>query len=63
VGRSQFLIEVSKSNIFAFKDKIYDLLTFCAMHGVACAVKESGDRVEVQLDSVIYSDGFNKKVF
>ena len=57
------IIEVSKSNVFTFKDKIYALLTFCATRGVAFTVKERKDVVEVQMDSVIYSDGFNKKVF
>jgi hypothetical protein len=57
------IIEVSKPNIFTFKEKIYVLLRFCATRGVAFTIKERRNVVEVHMNSVIYSDGFNKKVF
>jgi hypothetical protein len=57
------LIKVPKANIPALKAHAYDLLKFCATRGVVVTFEENADVVEVQMDSVIYSDGFNKKVF
>ena len=42
----------------------YTLLKYCATRGIVMTIKENDDdSVELQMDSVIYSDGFNKKVF
>ncbi len=57
------LVEVPKANIPALKVHIYALLKFCATRGVVVTIEEQPDVVEIQMDSVIYSDGFNKKVF
>ncbi len=57
------IVQVPKANIQAMKANAYALLKFCATRGVVLTVEEMADGAEVQMDSVIYSDGFNKKVF
>ena len=57
------LIKVPKSSIPVLKTNAYNLLKFCATRGVAVTIEEKSDSVQLQMDSVIYSDGFNKKVF
>lgn len=58
------IVEVPKWKIAALKEHAYALLKYCATRGVVMTVKENDDdSVELQMDSVIYSDGFNKKVF
>jgi hypothetical protein len=58
------VIEVSKWKIAALKEHAYALLKYCATRGVVMTVEENDDdSVKLQMDSVIYSDGFNKKVF
>ncbi|NLB54638.1 MAG: hypothetical protein GX811_02515 [Lentisphaerae bacterium] len=58
------VIEVSKWKITALKEHAYTLLKYCATRGVVMTVEENDDdSVMLQMDSVIYSDGFNKKVF
>lgn len=41
---------------------VITLMKFCTTRGVAMAIDEIKDGVELQMDSVIYLDGFNKKV-
>jgi hypothetical protein len=57
------LVEVPKANVPALKVHAYALLKFCATRGVVITIEEKADVVEIQMDSVIYSDGFNRKVF
>lgn len=58
------VIAVSKWKIAALKEHAYSLLKYCATRGVAMTVEDNGDdAVTLQMNSVIYSDGFNKKVF
>jgi hypothetical protein len=57
------IIKVPKANIAVLKDKAYGLLKYCAGQGVVLTLKEEPDGVDVEMDSVIYLDGFNKKVF
>jgi len=57
------LVQVPKANIPALKMHAYALLKFCATRGVVVTIEEKTDLVEIQMDSVIYSDGFNRKVF
>ena len=45
------------------KEHLYALLTFCATRGVAVTIKETEHSIELHLDSVIYSEGLNKRVF
>lgn len=58
------IVEVPKWKIAALREHAYVLLKYCATRGVVMTVKENDDdSVELQMDSVIYSDGFNEKVF
>lgn len=45
------------------KEHLYSLLTFCATRGVTVTIEETEHSIELQLDSVIYSEGLNKQVF
>jgi len=57
------IVEVPKPNIPNLTAHAFELLKFCATRGVAVTVEEKAGSVEVHMESVIYSDGFNKKVF
>jgi hypothetical protein len=57
------VVEMSKTSIQSFKEHVFPLLKFCAVRGVGITFEEKEDVVEIQMDSVIYPDGFNKKVF
>jgi len=57
------VIEVSKLKIATLKEHAYALLKYCATRGIVMTVEENDNSVKIQMDSVIYSDGFNKKVF
>lgn len=57
------LVEVPKTNVASIKTHAYALLKFCATRGVGITIEEKADVVELQMGSVIYSDGFNRKVF
>jgi len=58
------IVEVTKWKIAGLKEHAYALLKYCATRGVVMTVEENDDdSVKLQMDSVIYSAGFNKKVF
>jgi len=57
------LVEVPKANSAVLRNQAYKLLSFCATQGVTLTIKEMSGGVEIHLDSVIYMEGFNKKVF
>ena len=57
------LVSVPRVNIGKVQANAYRLLKFCATRGVVLTVEEKPDSIELQVDSVIYSDGFNKSVF
>jgi|CXWL01.1.fsa_nt_gi hypothetical protein len=57
------IIEVPKWNNADMKEHLYVLLTYCATRGVAVTIEEAEHSIELQLDSVIYSEGLNKQVF
>jgi hypothetical protein len=57
------IIEVPKWKNTDMKEHLYALLTFCATRGVAVTVEEAEHSIELHLDSVIYSEGLNKRVF
>ena len=52
-----------KWQIADMKEHVYALLTFCTIQGVAVTIKEKDKSIELQMDSVIYSEGLNKRVF
>ena len=45
------------------KEHLYVLLTFCATQGVSMSIGKKEGFIEIQFDSVIYSEGLNKRVF
>lgn len=57
------IIEVSKWNNADMKEHLYALLTYCATRGVSVTIEEKETSIEMQLDSVIYLEGLNKRVF
>jgi hypothetical protein len=54
---------VPKRKIGSLKAGIYELLKFCATNGIALSIEEGRETVEIQMDAVIYSEGFNKHTF
>ncbi len=42
---------------------IDDLRDYCAVHGIAATLEPSADGVEIKLEFVLYSEGFNTAVF
>ncbi|MHB9071713.1 MAG: hypothetical protein ACYC54_15245 [Sedimentisphaerales bacterium] len=57
------LIEVPKHKMDLFKTNAYQILKFCAINGIGMTVSEIKGAVEIQMDGVIYSEGFNKGTF
>lgn len=58
------IVEVPKRKIASLREHAYSLLKYCATRGIVMTVEENdNDSVKLQMDSVIYSDGFNEKVF
>lgn len=57
------LIKVPRANNTVLQTAAYKLLSFCAIQGVVLTIKETSEGVEIHMDSVIYKDGFNRKVF
>jgi hypothetical protein len=57
------IIEVPKWKIADMKEHVYALLTFCATQGVAVTIGEKERLIELQLDSVIYLEGLNNRIF
>ena len=45
------------------KEHVYVLLIFCAARGVTVTIDEKDQSIEMQLESVIYLEGLNKRVF
>ena len=56
-------VEVPKWKIADMKEHMYALLEFCATRGVTVTIEEKETYIEMQLDSVIYLEGLNKRVF
>lgn len=57
------ILSIPKQNLPQLNDNIVELLKFCATRGVSVTIEDTRDGVELHMDSVIYSDGFNGKVF
>lgn len=57
------IIEVPTWENTDMKEHLYALLTFCATRGVTVTIEETKGSIELHLDSVIYSEGMNKRVF
>lgn len=57
------IVKVPKWKIADMKEHVYALLQFCATRGVIVTIEENDTFIEIQLDSVIYLEGMNKRVF
>ena len=57
------LFDIPRRKLPQLKENIVTLLKFCATRGVSVTIDETKDGMQIHMDSVIYSDGFNKKVF
>ena len=57
------LIEIEKSKEELFKGNAYEILRFCATNGIVLTVEETKDTITLQMEGVIYSEGFNKDTF
>lgn len=57
------IVEVPKWKIADMKEHMYTLLKFCATRGVIVTIEEKETSIEMQLESVIYLEGLNKRVF
>jgi hypothetical protein len=57
------LIAVPKSKSRRLKACLPQIRKFCATNGIAMTVKKTKESIEIQMDGVIYSEGFNKKTF
>ena len=57
------IVKVPKWKIADMKEHMYALLQFCATRGVIVTIEEKEKSIEMQLDSVIYLEGLNKRVF
>jgi len=57
------LIEIEKWKEESFKVNAYEILRFCATNGIVLTVEETKDTITLQMEGVIYSEGFNKDTF
>jgi hypothetical protein len=57
------LIEIEKSKEELFKGNAYEILRFCATNGIVLTVEEAKETITLQMEGVIYSEGFNKDTF
>ena len=57
------LIEIEKWKTDSFKANAYEILRFCATNGIVMTVEETKDTITLQMEGVIYSEGFNKETF
>jgi len=57
------LIEIEKWKEESFKANAYEILRFCATNGIVMTVEETKDTITLQMEGVIYSEGFNKDTF
>lgn len=57
------LVEMEKLKEESFKANAYEILRFCAANGIVITVEEGKDTITLQMEGVIYSEGFNKDTF
>lgn len=57
------LIQVPQSKAFTLIANAFQAMKICATNGIGISVQETADRIELQLDGVIYSEGFNRDTF
>jgi hypothetical protein len=57
------LIEVSPGNTVTLVANAFQIMRICATQGVGISIHETADSLELALDGVIYSEGFNRETF
>jgi len=57
------LIEIEKWKEESFKANAYEILRYCATNGIVMTVEEDKDTIILQMEGVIYNEGFNKDTF
>ncbi|MGH7208832.1 MAG: hypothetical protein ACREIL_05550 [Nitrospiraceae bacterium] len=57
------LIKIPKRKKNPWKAHTDEISRFCATNGIVMTVEEGKDTIELQMDGMIYSEGFNKDTF
>jgi hypothetical protein len=57
------LIEIPKSKAARFKATVRQIRKLCATNGIGITVEKTKDSIEIHMDGVIYSEGFNQETF
>ena len=57
------LIQVPKRRAAQFKAKTNEIRRLCATNGLGITIGKTDGSIELQIDGVIYDEGFNKKTF
>jgi len=57
------LVEIGEWDRDVLKAHSHHIMRFCAMNGIAMTIQETPTTIALQLDGVIYSEGFNRDTF
>jgi hypothetical protein len=57
------LIQIPKRRAAQFRSTIKQIRKLCAVNGIGVTVERTKDTIEIQVDGVIYNEGFSKKTF
>lgn len=57
------LIEVTTSKTVTLLTNAFQVMKVCATNGIGISIHETADSIELALDGVIYSEGFNRETF
>jgi hypothetical protein len=57
------LIEVTPGKTATLVTNAFQIMKLCGTNGIAISINETGDGLELALDGVIYSEGFNRETF
>ena len=57
------LITITQPKALTLITNAFQVMKLCATNGIGIAVEETADRIELQLNGVIYSEGFNRDTF
>jgi hypothetical protein len=57
------VIGVAQAKAVTLIRNAFQIMKLCATNGIGISVQETTDRIELQLDGVIYSEGFNRDTF
>ncbi len=57
------LIAITQPKVLTLITNAFQVMKLCATNGIGISVQETADRIELALDGVIYSEGFNRETF